>query len=74
MAPATRAPIRAPLPIGDNLLRDRIPWRQEGRISEPAVLGGRLGDLPLALPWVTHRVDLFQVPCTSRRAAGTCDR
>src|SRR4029077_14152558 len=26
------------------------------------------------LPWVTNRADLFQVPCTSHRSAGTCER
>src|SRR5438132_11306769 len=34
--------------------------------------GRELGDLPL--PWVTNRADLFPVPCTSHRAAGTCER
>jgi len=36
------------------------------------MLGRQLGDLPL--PWVTNRADLFQVPCTSHRAAGLCER
>ena len=36
------------------------------------MLGGQLGDLPL--PWATNRADLFQVPCTSHRAAGLCKR
>jgi len=28
----------------------------------------------LRIPWVTNRADLFQVPCTSHRAAGLCER
>src|SRR4029077_20996161 len=40
--------------------------------GKDAIFGGQLGDLPL--PWVTNRADLFPVPCTSHRSAGTCER
>ena len=37
------------------------------------MLGGQLGDLPLPSTVGYDRVDLFQVPCTSYRAAGRCE-